>query len=92
MKIKTDMIIEYKGEWKLEVNYGVPAQVETNFSSLKNAKKWQGSNFLVSLSPPFNYRGWKSNLIVERMNLTTQGVTPFSLNDSRYAFSVTYTL
>jgi hypothetical protein len=88
MKVKTEVLLHYKGAWKIGVSFGVPWHVTNNFQPLKEATKWSGSNFEASLTPPFSWHEWETNLSIQKINLTTQGVLPFTLNESRTALSV----
>jgi hypothetical protein len=76
------------GRWKLEGSYGVPAAVETNYGPLMEATAWSGSVGRAAVTPPLSYLNFVANFAVERIALTTQGERPFTLTDSRFAFSV----
>lgn len=88
MKVKSELLLEYKGAWKIGVSYGVPWQATSNYQPLKEAVKWSGSNLEATITPPFSWHEWETNLSIQKINLTTQGVLPFTLNESRTALSV----
>ncbi|MCM2350064.1 MAG: hypothetical protein NDI69_08575 [Bacteriovoracaceae bacterium] len=88
LNAKADLLFEMWGPWRINAMYGVPLQVETNYSPLVSAKQWQGTNIHLAITPPLNFKGWETNLSLDQINLTTQGERPFTLNESRIALSV----
>lgn len=88
MKVKSEILLDFKGAWKISASYGVPWQVDSNYQLLKDATKWSGSNLEVGLTPPLSWHEWETNLSIQQINLTTQGVLPFTLNELRTALSV----
>jgi hypothetical protein len=88
MRLKTEFILDFKGPWTMTGAYGVPYQVTTNYSALKNAESWSGSHIHVSLSPPLTYKNFDMAVAFEKINLNSQGERPFTFNESRIALSV----
>lgn len=88
LKVKTNFSMNFIGEWKVGLSYGVPQTVETDFSPLKSVKKWQGSHLFATITPPLNYREWESNFSIEQNSLTTQGERLFTLKETRVALSI----
>jgi hypothetical protein len=88
IRAKTNFLLDIKGRWKIGVAYSVPGAVETNYRPLQKATSWQGANMQFSITPPMVIKDWESNLIVEKINLTTSGESSFTLNESRIALSV----
>ena len=88
IKAKSEFSFDIKGRWQIGLQYAQAMSATTNYKPLEDAKEWKGTSMLVSITPPYNFRGWESNLYIERLNLTSQGVRPFTLNESRYALSI----
>lgn len=74
--------------WRLGVAVGSPLSASSGSPSLEKADKWTGSNFRGSLAVPLFSHVWDTQVSIERINLSTEGVRPFTLNESRFALSV----
>lgn len=88
LKLKAEINFDLKGRWVIGGHYGLPMMVESDYSPLKDAKKWQGSQMGFSLTPPLSLMGWESSLNIDQLNLTSQGERSFALNESRFALSI----
>lgn len=88
LTIKSELLLDIWGAWRLNASYGVPMSVTTNYKPLSKADTWGGSNLYLAITPPFAYKGWETNVGFNQINLTSQGDRPFTLNESRIALSV----
>lgn len=88
LTLKTELLLDIWGAWRLNASYGVPVGVTTNYKPLSKAKSWNGNNLYLAVTPPFNYKGWGSNIAFNQINLISQGERPFTLNESRIALSI----
>ncbi|MGE3609948.1 MAG: hypothetical protein AB7I27_10215 [Bacteriovoracaceae bacterium] len=83
--------LNFNQPWLLGFKLGLPMEVKTSYSPLKEAKNWKGSFFQLYITPPYIVRKWEMHIMMERSNLSnpnaqsTQGVRTFSLNESRLA-------
>jgi hypothetical protein len=87
-RLKNEFRFDVKGLWKIGINYGMPFQVETNYSPLKSAKKWSGNSMQFVITPPMAIKEWESALTFEKLVLSTQGDEQFTLNETRFGFYV----
>jgi len=73
--------------WKLTGIYGTPFSAQTDYSTLKDAKSWGGSFIHIDVSLPWLVKSWETNIMMEKIGLTTQGETTFTHNETRLALS-----
>jgi hypothetical protein len=88
LRAKTEITLPFKYPWKIGASFASPIQVESDYGPLATADKWQGSHLHLDMSPHYVVFGFEFNIMLERLNLTTQGDVPFTFNESRLAFSI----
>ncbi len=82
---KTQVNLPFLKDTKFHLAYGIPLMVTSEMSQLD---QWSGSLLRAGIIPPRLVANWDLNIIIERIELTNQGVVPFTSEDSRMALFI----
>ena len=91
-KATGDITFNFKYPIGFMASVGTPLSIKSTYRSVENAKSWNGTFFQFAFRAPALVKNLESSIMYERSTLSTEGVRPFTLNETRLSILLRYSL
>jgi hypothetical protein len=92
LKASGDVTFNFKYPFGFFAAVGTPMGVKSNYGVLKEAGSWSGTFFQAAFRFTALVKNLDSSIMYERSTLSTEGVRPFTLNETRLSLLLRYSL